>query len=262
MITALRRSVGRTLRSLRGLRAEDYRSAGLADLPQDLEVFFPHVEHTWPMNAAVPHITRQDRRFPGVGWLTIDEAVLMYNYGLQLPGKNVLEIGCWVGWSTVVWGLSGAVMTVVDPVLDGAPQGDACRDSLRRAGLIDRIRLIPGFSPAAVKPLMNEARAWNGFFIDGDHEGDAPLCDVQTCSRGAAADCLIVLHDAIQPNIANALSWLKENGWECGVHYTSQFLGVAWRGKMTPLRHIPDPRVNWEKLLRTRFSFLRDFQRI
>jgi hypothetical protein len=29
------------------------------------------------------------------------------------------------------------------------------------------------------------------------------------------------------------------------VYQTMQIMGIAWRGQVNPVRHIPDPRVNW-----------------
>jgi hypothetical protein len=262
MLTTARLILNQSLQWIPGLGPYDYQSPGLEPLPEDVERFFPHVKPTPATNSQVPHKGRRDSRFPGVGWLTWDEASLMYNYSRLLRGRNVLEIGCWVGWSTVAWALGGAQMTVVDPVLGGLPQGDSCRDSLRRAGLLDEVRLLPGYSPQSVYPLFEEGLQWNGFFIDGNHEGDGPLLDAKACHSGAAEDCIILFHDAVQPNICQALAWLGENGWECGMHYTSQFIGVAWRGNAAPLDHIPDPAVHWDRLVKSRFPFLADFRRI
>jgi hypothetical protein len=193
-----------------------------------------------------------------VSW---DEATLLYNYGLKLQGKSVLEIGCWVGWSTIAWALSGVEVSVIDPLLDGAPQGDACRDSLKRAGLIDKVDLIPGYSPQAVQRLAQQGRRWSAFFVDGDHEGDAPLRDVMTCVGAAAEDCIILLHDMIYPDIARSLAWLCSQGWECGIHFTTQFVGVAWRGKVEIVEHVPDPRVDWKAILLEK-PYLTQFCRI
>jgi len=240
----------------------DYSSPGLVNLPCHVESFFPFARRRPSFNIYVPHTAREDRRYPNIGFVSWDEATLLYNYGLRLRGKPVLEIGCWVGFSTVVWALSGAVVTVIDPVLGGAPQGEACRDSLKRAGLLDKVELIPGFSPQTTRNLANQGRKFTAFFVDGDHEGDAPLRDVMACIEAATDDCVILLHDLILPNIAEALAWLCEQGWECGVHYTAQFIGVAWRGGVEVVKHVPDPRVDWSGLVHRRLPHLADFRQI
>lgn len=180
----------------------------------------------------MPHFSRFDARFPSVGFVTWDEASLLYNYGLALKGRRMVEVGCWVGWSTVFLGLSGVELTVVDPLLEGAPQGDACRDSLARAGLSTRVQLVPGYSPKALIDLAAQGNRWDAFFIDGNHEDDAPLMDAKACTELAASDAIVLFHDLVQPNIAGALRWLLHHGWNCGIHRTALFMGVAWRGQL------------------------------
>jgi hypothetical protein len=240
----------------------DYVSAGLETLPASVESHFPEMEYASCFNPYLRHRGRRDRRFPSVGWATWDEATLLYNYGLKLRGREFLEIGCWVGWSTVVLALAGVRLTSVDPVLAGAPQGEACRASLANAGLTSVVELSGEPSPAGVDALASRGRRWTGFFIDGDHEGDAPMRDAQQCARLAEPDSVILLHDAVQENIASTLYWLRDAGWKVGVHYTSQFIAVAYRGNFTPLAHTPDPRVDWESLIRKRFPHLAEIPRL
>ena len=45
-----------------------------------------------------------------MGLMTWDENTLLYNYGKRLAGRDVLEIGCWIGWSTVALGLGGSAL--------------------------------------------------------------------------------------------------------------------------------------------------------
>lgn len=240
----------------------DYSPTGCEVLPREIEQYFPLMRKLRSFNRNVPHSARIDERFPTVGWVSWDEATLLYNYGNMFSGKKMLEIGCWVGWSTVALALSGLKLTVVDPVLENMPQGDACRDSLARARLMNSVDLVPGFSPAKVEQLSRQGESWDIFFIDGNHDGDAPLQDARMCAELAPEDSIILLHDLIQPNIAEALLWLQNNGWQCGVHYTSMFMGVAWRGNRKPIQHTADPRINWQKLIDGSYPHLRSFQRI
>lgn len=48
-----------------------------------------------------------DPSFPECGFLTRDEAHILYNAALIFKGQNALEIGSHVGWSTVHFGLGG-----------------------------------------------------------------------------------------------------------------------------------------------------------
>jgi hypothetical protein len=133
---------------------------------------------------------------------------------------------------------------------------------LKRAGLTDSVKLIPGYSPDKIIELSAIGESWEIFFIDGNHDGDAPLNDVKACAKLAPGDSVILLHDVIQPNIGNALLWLQENGWQCGVHYTAMFIGVAWKGDVGPIRHIADPRVDWKQLIKHQYPHLISFERL
>ena len=241
------------------LQPWDYTAANLEPVPTALPQFFPNMICRESFTLDIPHIGRIDRRFPVVGFVTADEGSLIYNYGKMLGGRRFLEIGCWVGWSTVILGLSGVQLTVIDPILGGDPEGEACRDSLERAGLKASVRLFAGNSPQLVTKLTDEGECWDGFFIDGNHEGDAPLRDAQACAKSAGPNSIIIFHDLIQPNIADDLKWLQSCGWSCGVHYTAMFVGVAWRGTCQPLSHEPDPKVNWSRILRGRARHLNGF---
>jgi len=261
MFAPIAKALRHPLRTWRWLHPYDYQSQGLSSLPTILDTYFPTVQHGRSHNFLVPHRSRADRRFPAVGWVTWDEATLLFNYGQMLVGKPLLEIGCWVGWSTVALGLSGVRLTVVDPVLAGQPQGDTCREAVRRVQLSQNVTFIPGFSPPAVQKLTRQGARWSGFFIDGDHDGEGPLADVKECAAAAEQDALILMHDLAQANIADALSWLQQAGWSTGVHHTLQFIGVAWRGAVRPLTHNPDPNVPWSQVLMA-YPHLARFQRL
>lgn len=59
---------------------------------------------TWPYYRRwVPHNFRSDRRSPDVGFVSRDEAHILYNAALQCPGVPALEIGCWMGWPPAIW---------------------------------------------------------------------------------------------------------------------------------------------------------------
>jgi len=240
--------------------SRDYRDASLSSLPKDFESCFPFVVRRRSYNSWVRHTGRFDRRYPGTGLLTIDEATIIYNYGLILKPETVVEIGCWVGWSTAAWALPGVRLIAIDPILNGMPQGDSCRASLERFGLLSKVSLVGDYSQQALKMLAGSGVRAHGIFIDGDHQGDAPLQDAIAAQAIAADDCLITFHDMVLPNIGRALSWLGEHGWLCGVHYTAQVIGVAWRGAIHPIHCQPDPEVDWSTLLRKRYPHLAAFR--
>lgn len=239
--------------------ARDYCAPGLVSLPSSILDYFPNCVRKPPLNILVPHYHRIDRRFPVVGFATWDEAAILYNYALRFRGLQFLEIGSWVGWTTLALALGGLRLTAVDPVFGGLPQGESCKGSLAKAGLLEHVEIVAGASPEVVNTLGSGGRKWSAFFIDGSHEGSAPLIDAQTCASVAEQDSIILFHDLALQNIGDALAWLQLQGWRCGVHYTTHFLGVAWRGRMEPLSHQPDPRVDWVWAIKRRWPQLLRF---
>lgn len=84
------------------------------------------------------------------------------------------------------------------------------------------------------------------FFVDGDHEGEAPARDVEACAAHAEDDALILFHDLAAPTVGAALDRIRERGWKTVVHRTMQVMGAAWRGAVATVAHVPDPAVGWE----------------
>src|SRR5437016_3904232 len=98
----------------------DYVAQGLeVVIPDDC---FPNMvigdraNHPWRyLRRHVGHNWYCDRRAPEVGFLSRDEAVLLYNLALPFKGEPALEIGCWMGWSTCHLALAGLALDVIDP---------------------------------------------------------------------------------------------------------------------------------------------------
>jgi hypothetical protein len=106
--------------------------------------------------------------------------------------------------------------------------------------------LEAGYSPEQVATLAGRTgRKWSFFFIDGNHEAPAPRRDAAICAHYAEPDAAILFHDLASPDVAQGLDYLKRNGWQTCIYHTMQIMGVAWRGKVQPLRHEPDARVHW-----------------
>ncbi len=202
----------------------------------------------WPyLRREVPHNWYVDQRKPIVGFLSRDEAHILYNTARKFVGQRVLEIGCWLGWSACHLALAGTEVDVVDPLLDNPEFDESVTSSLKAAGLRDRVHLHPGFSPAKVEEIAAESqRRWPLIFIDGNHDAPGPLEDAIACEKLATDDAIILFHDLASPEVAQGLDYFKEQGWNTMVYQTMQIMGVAWRGNVEPLHHIPDPQVQWE----------------
>src|SRR3954464_6682955 len=77
------------------------------------------LHHPWKyLRRDVPHLWYADDRFPLMGFLNRDEAVLLHNIALQFAGKRAREIGSWLGWSTAHLALGGVTVDVIDPAHD------------------------------------------------------------------------------------------------------------------------------------------------
>ncbi|MBD2447737.1 glycosyltransferase [Nostoc sp. FACHB-152] len=234
------------------LPARDYASPGLKIIQPNQ--FFPNmiVGNTsickWPyLRHDIPHNWYVDQRQPSIGFLSRDEAHILYNTALKFKGKKALEIGCWLGWSACHMALAGVELDVVDPLLGREDIYESVSASLRAAGVFDSVNLVSGYSPQKVDELAQQLqRKWSLIFIDGDHEAPGPLNDAITCEKLAEPDALILFHDLNSPDVAQGLDYFKDKGWNTMIYQTMQIMGVAWRGNVEPVEHQPDPKINWK----------------
>lgn len=229
----------------------DYISPGLQPIHPDAA--FPNMiigdpkTCNWPyLRREIPHHWYVDGRQPIIGFLSRDEAHILYNLALPFAGKRALEIGCWMGWSACHLALAGVKLDVIDPILAEPVAMESVAQSLAAAGVRERVNLIPGYSPQAVEELaQREQRRWSLLFIDGDHEAPGPLKDAIACEPFAEPDALIIFHDLASPAVAEGLHYLRDRGWQTLVYQTMQIMGIAWRGNVQPVAHQPDPAIDW-----------------
>lgn len=230
---------------------EDYISPGFEKIQPD--ACFPNMilgnpyDSLWfYLRRDIPHKWYVDQRRPDVGFVSRDEAHILYNTALKFAGKKALEIGCWMGWSACHLALGGVELDVIDPMLSEQLFYESVTDSLQRAGVKEFVNLIPGYSPQKVEEIANKFdRQWSLIFIDGHHEAPAPLKDTIICEQLAAADALILFHDLASPDVGQGLDYLKAKGWQTMVYQTMQIMGVAWRGNVAPVIHQPDQSIDW-----------------
>jgi SAM-dependent methyltransferase/predicted O-methyltransferase YrrM len=238
------------------LPAGDYVSPGLQIMLPDAHFTNMIVGDTnncpWPyLRRGIPHNWYVDRRANSVGFLSRDEAHILYNTALKFVGKKALEIGCWLGWSACHLALAGVELDVVDPLLarEDIRQSviDSIQGALNASGVQTTVELIPGYSPQRVEEFAAQFnRKWSLIFIDGEHEGDGPLNDAIACEKLAEKDAIILFHDLAAPAVAKGLDYLKQNGWHTVIYQTMQIMGAAWRGNVEPVKHQPDPNISWE----------------
>jgi uncharacterized protein (TIGR01627 family) len=229
----------------------DYVSPGFLTILPD--VCFPHLiigdksASRWRYSRReIPHNRYADRRVPAVGFLNRDEAHILYNTALKFRGKQALEIGCWLGWSACHLALAGVELDVIDPLLAEADFHASVSYSLAAAGVLESVNLIPGYSPQKLEELVTQfKRKWSLIFIDGNHEAPGPLTDAIACEKAAATDALVLFHDLASPDVAQGLDYFKQKDWNTMIYQSAQIMGVAWRGNVEPVRHQPDPKVQW-----------------
>jgi predicted O-methyltransferase YrrM len=229
----------------------DYVSPGFQTVCPDR--FFPNMivgdksRCSWPyLRREVPHHWYVDRRVPTIGFVSRDEAHILYNTALMFRGQPALEIGCWMGWSACHLALAGVRLDVIDPALERKDFHDGVAASLAAAGVGSAVNLVAGYSPQKVHVLAAQGVGkWPLFFIDGNHDAPHPLEDTRACEARAADDSLILFHDLVSPDVAQGMDYLRDRGWHTRVFQTTQIMGAAWRGKTEPVAHVPDPAVAW-----------------
>ncbi len=204
--------------------------------------------HPWKhLRREVPHLWYADDRFPLMGFMNRDEAAILYNIALQFAGKPALEIGGWLGWSTCHLALAGVKLDVIDPAHADPDVRAIVDQSLADCGVSANVCLTASRSPEGVHEIATAyGKTWNLFVIDGDHEEPAPERDVHACLPYADRDCAFVFHDLASPMVAAGLRLLQREGFSVLIYQTAQIMGIAWRGQVTPVAHVPDPDVPWQ----------------
>ncbi len=201
----------------------------------------------WPhLRREIPHLWYVDQRNPTIGFVSRDEAHILYNTALKFKGQPALEIGCWMGWSAAHLASGGILLDVIDPILNTPQAYESVDQSLKLAGIRSNVILYPGTSPEKVEEIaQSQNRRWPLIFIDGDHDHPGPLRDAQIVEKYATEDALILFHDLTSPDVAEGLHYFRDRGWNTMIYQTMQIMGVAWRGHVQPVEHIPDPTVQW-----------------
>ena len=230
---------------------KDYVSEGLVRvMPDDA---FPNMtlgnvdDCTWDyLRKEIPHNWYVDKRYPVVGFLSRDEASILHNLALPFADKNALEIGVWRGWSAAHLALAGVQLDLIDPMLVMDEHRQDVAGVFEKLGVAENVTLYDGYSPDRIHTVAAErGQPWDFVFIDGDHEGDAPMLDAAHAVRYAAENAIFVFHDLVAPAVAAGLDYMRSLGWNTRVFQTMQIMGVAWRGNVEIPHHVPDPNVAW-----------------
>lgn len=192
-------------------------------------------------DAAVPHNVYADRRYLRIPMLNRDECLIVHANARRFAGRPALEINGGIGWTSAHLAFAGVRLDLIDPVLSLAEFRLPAAAALARAPY--PVRLSSSTPPTAIDEFAAESGTrWNLFLIDTRRDpGLSPHPHVAACVRHAEADAMLFLAGADRAT----LHWLQEQGWHVGIHRTAGPLGIAWRGAVEPVDHIPDPAVAW-----------------
>lgn len=154
------------------------------------------------------------------GWLTIDEAIALFELAKQLPNEQpvAVEIGCWQGKSSVclargMKGKRGPQLVCIDPFdasgdqqssdtyasrkADlGGPLRTAFEQNLTAAGVREVVAVRPGFSHQHATSFREPIDL---LFVDGDHGFDAVQRDYRDWAPKVRSGGFLVLHDVVHP---------------------------------------------------------------
>ncbi|HEB54120.1 MAG TPA: class I SAM-dependent methyltransferase [bacterium] len=154
------------------------------------------------------------------GWLTVDEAITLFELARSLPDENprAIEIGSWQGKSTVciAQGLKdkpGAVLTCIDPfdASGDRESEDTYGNHAERAGGPLRRAFEANLEHADVRPLVDVRQGFSHeltddvdapidlLFLDGDHSYDAVRRDFEDWAPKIRAGGLLAMHDVVHP---------------------------------------------------------------
>lgn len=130
-------------------------------------------------------------------------------------GRTVLEIGSYLGYSTVWMALNGAEVHAVDPH-DWLDSGPAFTANVLRYRVEDRVFDVrlrsQDLVPNGLGPHFTAA------FIDGDHSYESALFDLKLARRVVAPGGWIVAHDFSYPGYYGG-------GWPGVIRAVKEVLG-------------------------------------
>ena len=136
---------------------------------------------------------------PGTGWLSRDEAELLYRIASETTGQ-ILEVGCYHGRSTCLLGAFGRPMLAFDKFAgfsDEDPSGDktlaAFLDNLKTRDLYNVVLVKVDFANWQVP-----AQSWyfgpvGLAYLDGDHSYSGTIIQIEKAIQAGAE--VIAIHD-------------------------------------------------------------------
>lgn len=166
------------------------------------------------------------------GWLLLSEIVELYHLITMTTRRPAVfvEIGTWMGKSASIMGKAAldrgdAVVYGIDPFTGiGDPvsekeyqkqrnqlnrtQQEECEHNLQQAGVQSAVRLLP-FTSTNAKKYFLESKI-DGLFIDGNHEFQHVMNDIELWSPLLVSGGWLVLHDVEAIHVDGPKRAMKE----------------------------------------------------
>lgn len=178
------------------------------------------------------------------GWLTEAEGRALAEVA---RGKDVLEIGSYLGKSTICMGQTAKLVTAVDP-FDGRgttaprPCMEEFLENIARHGLAQRVRTCCGTSEQALADLHGaQGETWDVAFVDGAHDYASVRRDAELAAAALRPGGLLCFHDY------RSKPGEHDGGWDADVtRLVHEWLDAGWSmegraGTIAMLRRAPAP---------------------
>jgi predicted O-methyltransferase YrrM len=133
------------------------------------------------------------------GWLTQDQARLLYDRAAALPpGSRIVEIGSHHGRSTIVLATAApeAELVAIDPYEEDEPRPadlELFEQNLERAGVAEQVRHVHAPSTAALSELPGRVDL---LYIDGAHDLRTAHADVRGWGARVREGGTMLIHDS------------------------------------------------------------------
>lgn len=172
------------------------------------------------------------------GFWTHDEAAILYNVALAIPGVWI-DIGGHTGWTAAHLMAADCRVITVDPEFSRPEFTSRVRDNFATGKLLFADSTSSEYFPRVCTGIVN------GFVIDGNHDAPHPLQDAAQAWRLVADGGVILCHDARGGPIKDAYRWLAQmHGWKIKLYHTPHGVALGYRDPFVPPEHIHDPNVS------------------
>jgi predicted O-methyltransferase YrrM len=150
------------------------------------------------------------------GWLSKREADLLYAAAKRTPADgHIVEVGSFRGRSTTLLAHTGREVTAIDPLCLGTVDADGytitADDQAALAALVDRFDNLDWLRCEACDTRLY--KPIDLLYIDGNHQGDAPLNDFRHFQPLLERGSYVVFHDfGVRRAVSRAVATLEREG--------------------------------------------------